>query len=277
MHAKSKNLLAGAAVLGLGCLLGVSGVQGAEWAQFRGPNHDGVSSEKILKNWPANGPRELWKTPLTDGFSSFAIGGGKAFTLVTREVDGAKQEVCVALDAGTGKEAWAEPLGIAKYEGGGDSGTPDNGGGDGPRSTPSYDDGRVYTMSGRLVLKCMDAATGKVIWSKDLIKENEGRNIGWENAASPVIEGDLVLVAGGGPGQSLLGIDKADSRVVWKGQDDKMTQSTPVPATILGVRQVIFFTQSGLVSVAPKTGAVFWRYPFRDASSFDGDDADCFR
>ncbi len=267
MHGNYRNWLAGAVGLGLGCLLGATRAYGADWPQFRGPNHDGISSEKILKVWPANGPRELWKTPLTDGFSSFAVGGGKAFTLVARDVDGARQEVCVALDAGNGKELWAEPLGIAKYEGGGDSGTAENSGGDGPRSTPSYDGGRVYTMSARLVLKCLDAATGKAVWTRDLIKENGGRNIGWESAASPAVEGDLVMVAGGGQGQSLLGIDKMDGHVVWKGQDDKMTHSTPVVATILGVHQIIFFTQKGLVSLAPKTGDVLWRQPFKYSTS----------
>jgi outer membrane protein assembly factor BamB len=74
-------------------------------------------------------------------------------------------------------------------------------------------------------------------------------------------------VAGGGPGEALLAFNKNDGHVVWKGQDDKFTQSTPVAATILGVRQVIFFTQSGLVSVAPTTGDVLWRFPFRYATS----------
>jgi outer membrane protein assembly factor BamB len=108
-----------------------------DWTQYRGPNQDGSSSEKILKTWPATGLHEMWKVPLTDGFSAFAIGGGKAFTLVTREVDGANQEVCVALDAKTGKELWTKALGVAKYDGGGNNGAPDNNGGDGPRSTPS--------------------------------------------------------------------------------------------------------------------------------------------
>jgi outer membrane protein assembly factor BamB len=166
------------------------------------------------------------------------------------------------LDANTGQEIWAAPLGIAKYDGSGNNGTPDNKGGDGPRSTPSYDDGKVYTSSSRMVLNCLDAATGRQIWASDLIKEHAGLNIHWENAASPLVEGGLVFAAGGGSGQSLLAFDKNDGHVVWSGQDEKMTYSTPVAATILGERQVIFFTQSGLVAVAPKTGAVLWRYPF---------------
>jgi outer membrane protein assembly factor BamB len=250
--------------LGVG-LYGSAGA--ADWPQFRGPNHDGASSEKILTAWPTSGLPEVWKEPMTDGFSGITVEGGRAFTLETRDVNGANQEVCVALDAKTGRELWAVPLGIAKYDGGGDSGAPDNNGGDGPRSTPTCDGGKVYTYSSRMVLKCMDAASGKQIWASDIQADHAGHNIHWESAASPLVEGDLVFVAGGGTNQALLAFDKNDGHVVWKGQDDKMTQSTPVVATILGVRQVIFFTQQGLVSVVPATGAMLWRFPFRYSTS----------
>jgi len=259
MTTKLKHLAITTVILTTLCPAG----RAADWTQFRGPNDDGTSPEKILKAWPTNGLHELWKVPLTDGFSAFAIGGGKAFTLVTREVDGANQEVCVALDAKTGKELWVKPLGVAKYDGGGDAGAPDNKGGDGPRSTPAYNGGKVYTYSSRMMLQCFDAGTGKEIWSHDLIKDFGGRNIHWESAASPLIEGTSVFVEAGGAGEGLLAFDKDDGHVVWKGQDDGMTQSTPIATTILGERQVIFFTQTGLVSVAPKTGAVLWRFPFK--------------
>jgi outer membrane protein assembly factor BamB len=239
----------------------------AEWTQFRGPNHDGTSSEKISTAWPSGGLHEIWKTPLRDGFSALTVGGGKAFTLVSREVEGADQEVCVALDSGTGKELWSQPLGIAEYDGGGNKGVFNNSGGDGPRSTPTYDDGKVYTYSSRMVLECFDAQTGKKIWSSNILRQHAGHNIHWESAASPLIDGDLVYVAGGGPGQALLAFDKSDGRVVWHGENDKMTQATPVAATIMGERQIIFYTQSGLVSVAPRTGVVLWRYPFQYSTS----------
>ncbi|MBU6399134.1 MAG: PQQ-binding-like beta-propeller repeat protein [Verrucomicrobia bacterium] len=234
----------------------------ADWPQYRGPTHDGVCTEKILTQWPANGLRQIWKAPLTDGFSSFAVGQGLAVTMVKRSVEGADREVCVALDAQTGQERWAVPLGIAKYEKGGDTGTPANNGGDGPRSTPSIDGGRVYATTAQLGLYCLDAASGRQIWSRDLVRQNGGQNIGWENAASPLIDGDLLFVMGGGAGQALLGIDKHDGHVVWKGEDDPITHATPVVVTLLGVRQVIFFTQKGLVGVERATGQVLWRYRF---------------
>ena len=245
-------------------LLGAGTAPGADWPVYRGPQHDGTSTEKLpSKNWPATGPKQIWRTPLTDGFSSFSVAGGKAFTLVKRSEEGVAREVCVALDTKNGKELWAAQVGLAKYDGGGDSGTADNKGGDGPRSTPSFDGNRVYVLSADLVLSCLDAGTGKAVWSKDLIKGNGARNISWKNAASPVIEGDLIFVCGGGDGQALLGIDKKDGKIVWKSENDKMTHATPTLATIHGLRQVIFFTQSGLVSAETRTGKILWRYPFR--------------
>src|ERR1700691_6098281 len=152
-----------------------------DWPQFRGPNHDGASSEKILTAWPAGGLREVWKQPMTDGFSGITLSGGKAFTLVARDLNGANEEFCVALDANTGKELWGTPLGMAEYDGGGDAGTPDNGGGDGPRSTPTCDGDKVYTYSSRMVLKCMDAGSGKQLWVSDIKAEHAGHNIHWES------------------------------------------------------------------------------------------------
>ncbi len=233
------------------------------WSQYRGSNHDGVSPEKISLNWPANGLKPLWKVPMTDGFSAITLGEGNAYTLMTREVEGAAQEVCVALDAATGKEKWAAPIGIAKYDGGGERGAPGNDGGDGPRSTPCFDESRVYVYSTRMVLKCFDSKTGKVLWSHDIIKEHAGQNIHWGSAASPVIEGDLVYVAGGGAGESLLAFNKKSGELAWKFGDERLTHSTPVVATILGERQVIFFTQSGLVSLKAANGAELWRYAFK--------------
>ncbi|HEY6169033.1 MAG TPA: PQQ-binding-like beta-propeller repeat protein [Verrucomicrobiae bacterium] len=244
-------------------LLLLPAVTRADWAAYRGPNFDGISAETgIAKKWPASGPKVQWKIPTPLGFSSFTVANGRAYTIVTREVQGAPQETVVALDANTGKELWSFPIGIAKYDGGGDSGAPDNKGGDGPRSTPTIDGGKLYALSCNLALVCVDAAKGTRLWARNILIEHGGEMIKWKNAASPVIEGNLLFMAGGGPGQALLALDKNTGKTVWKSQDDKMTHSTPTVATILGVRQVIFFTQKGLVSVTPAAGAVLWRYDF---------------
>ena len=249
--------------LGALCLaMGALSASAEDWTQYRGPNHNGVSQEKIMTRWPVNGLKVVWKVPVTDGFSTFVISRNKALTLVTRAVNGVDREVCVALDADKGTEIWAAPLTIAKYDGGGDSGTEENRGGDGPRSTPSIDGDRVYVLSATLSLYCFDLKTGKELWVKDLVKLYGGKVITWQNAASPLIEGDLIYVSGTAPGKCLMALNKNDGSLVWAGQNDKMTHATPIAATILGVRQIIFFAQSGLVSVQPNDGAVLWRYKF---------------
>lgn len=237
-------------------------VAAADWPQYRGPHHDGISTEQIATSWPADGLKAVWKTPMTDGFSSLVIGNGIASTLVKRTVDGEDQEVCVGFNADTGKEIWATPLGIAKYDGGGESGTPENRGGDDPRSTPSIDQEQVYVLSAQLKLSCLEASSGKALWSKDILKEYGGKMISWQNAASPLVLDQWIFVNSTAPGKSLMAFNKKDGSLAWAAQDDKMTHATPIAATILGVRQVIFFTQSGLVSVVPENGNVLWRYKF---------------
>lgn len=227
----------------------VCSLRAADWPQYRGPNHDGSTPEKISATWPQEGPKQIWKAPLGDSFGSFAIGGGKAFCFIQRN----DQQTAIALDAKTGKELWAVPLGKAVY---------DNQGGDGPRSTPTVDGNYVYFLGAHQILSCLDAASGKKIWEHDLVRENNGIVIQWYHAASPVMDGNLIFVNAGGAGQAFLAFDKKTGKVAWKTGSDRPTHASPVPATILGVRQVIFFTQSGLVSCDVKTGKELWRHPF---------------
>ena len=259
-------------------LLPVGAIFAADWPQYRGVNHDGATAETgLLKDWPKEGPKVLWKIPLGESFGTFAVSQGKAFCFMERgekpqandeakpdgppgkkkRLDGGS-EVCAAFDADSGKELWVTPIGPTIFE---------SQGGNGPRSTPTIDGGHVYVLSTFLKLACLNVSDGKEVWSHDLAKEFGGQldTPGirqWGSAASPVIDGDLIFVNGGGPGQALMGIDKKTGNVVWKGQDDGLTHTSPTPATILGTRQIIFFTKSGLVSVVPETGAVLWRYPF---------------
>ncbi|MBI5819989.1 MAG: PQQ-binding-like beta-propeller repeat protein [Verrucomicrobia bacterium] len=247
------SLVLSAAVCSL--LVGAAFASAGDWPQYRGANHDGICTEQILATWTT--PREVWKTPTPGGFSCFAVGGGRVCTLVL----GGGEEVCVAFDAATGKQLWAQPLGSAKYDGGGDNGTKENRGGDGPRSTPTIDGDRVYVLTAQLSLFCLDAGSGKEIWKKDLCRELGGKMIRWQSAASPVMDGDLIFVCGG-DGGALAAINKKDGKVAWKGAAETLTHASPIVATILGVKQVIFFVKSGLVAVEPATGKELWRYAF---------------
>ena len=135
----------------------------------------------------------------------------------------------------------ATDAGFEVLDKGGNAGADGNDGGDGPRSTPTCVDGRVFVLDAHLGLSCLDAETGKEVWKRDILAEHDGRLIQWQSAASPLVEGGLVFVAGGGEGQSLLALDAKTGAVRWKALDEKMTHATPVAATIHGRRQVIFF------------------------------------
>ena len=234
-------------------LISASPLLAADWTQYRGPAHDGSSPEKISKQWPKEGPRVIWKAPLGDSFGSFAVAGGRAFCFIQRPADGQDKEIAIALDANSGKELWSVPLGEPTY---------DNQGGDGPRSTPTVDGNFVYFLGANLKLSCLDTATGKIKWQHDLVKEFGGKVIRWENAASPVLDGNFIFVNAGGAGQAFLAFNKSDGKVVWKSGDETPTHASPTPATILGVRQIIFFAHSGLVSLEAASGKELWRHPF---------------
>lgn len=227
----------------------------ADWPQYRGVDHDGAYRAGIRTNWTESPPAEVWRVPLDPGLSSLAIDGGRVFTQVRRTIAGQRREFCLALDAQTGAELWAVDVGLADYPNGG------VGSDDGPRSTPAVAGDFVVVLASFLKLWCLDADSGAEIWSKDLRAEFGGEIIDWQNAASPIIVDGMVIVNGNGPGQCLLAFNIDDGTVVWKGHDDGMTHASPVRATIHGVPQVVFFAQSGLVGVAPATGAVLWRHP----------------
>ena len=239
----------------------------ADWPGFRGSS-SGTAPALPAAVTSATQIKDIWKVPTTNGFSSFAVSGTNVFTIVSREIQGSSNEVLVALDVKSGKELWAAPLDmVRKYDGGGDSGTDGNKGGDGPRSTPAVSDGKVYAIDANVGIYCFDAKSGKSVWKHDVMKEYGGKNIRWQNAASPVIDGDMLIMAGGGAGKALLGFDKKTGNLKWKGEDDQMTHATPVIADILGTHQCIFFTQTGLVSVTPQDGKVLWRAPFKYSTS----------
>src|SRR5437588_1699831 len=194
----TKSLLVWAA--GTAAILAGRGAWANNWPQYRGSAVNSVAAETV----PVHEPKKLWSAKTENGFSSFAVADGKAYTIVSRDVDGAPMSMCLAFDANTGKELWHSPTGVAIFQHGGDSGVEGNKGGDGPRSTPAIAGKRVYVYSADMVLYCLDADTGKPIWKHDIAKEFNGQNIGWKSAMSPVLEGGLVYAAGGGPGQSML-------------------------------------------------------------------------
>ncbi len=237
------------ALVALLCLAGqVMAQANANWPQWRGPNRDGISKETgLLKQWPENGPPLAWKaTGAGGGYSSFSISNGKLYTMGLR----GDREFVVAFDVATGKEAWATQHGGAFR----------NDQGDGPRGTPTVDGDRVFALGGNGDLTALDARTGKVVWTKNVLSEFGGSNITWGISESPLVLGNKVLVNAGGPGASIVALNKTDGSLIWKSQSDKAGYSSAIPLDINGTTQVVFFTGQRAVGLDAKDGRLLWEY-----------------
>jgi outer membrane protein assembly factor BamB len=220
----------------------------ANWPQWRGPNRDGISKETgLLKQWPTGGPPLVWKaTGAGRGYSSFSIANGKLYTMGLR----GDREFVIAFDIATGKEAWATAHGSAFR----------NDRGDGPRGTPTIDGDRLYALGGNGDLSALDARTGKIIWSKNVLREFGGQNIQWGISESPLVLGNKVLVNAGGRGASIVAFNKTDGSVIWKSQSDEPGYSSGMPLDVNGLTQVVFFTASRALGLDSKDGRLLWEY-----------------
>ena len=236
-------------LLSLALLACVVPAPASDWPGWLGPAHNGSSPERqLLTAWPAGGPKVLWKVKGGDGYSSIAVVGNRAYTLVQRE--GA--EWAIALDIADGKEKWATKL-AEEYK---------NKYGNGPRSTPAIDGDFVYVQSVNGPLVCLKAEDGKPVWQHDLLKDYESDNITWGLSASPRVEGNLVLAIPGAKGAGVAAYDKKSGKLVWKLGDDGAAYASPAAATVATQRQYIFFTAAGLLGVSPK-GKQLWRIPWK--------------
>ncbi len=218
------------------------------WPQWRGPNRDGISNETgLLKQWPADGPPLAWKTKgAGNGYSSIVISNGKLYTMGLR----GDREFIVAFDVATGKEAWATAHGKAFR----------NDQGDGPRGTPTVDGDRVYALGGNGDLTALDARTGKLVWTKNILQEFGGSNITWGISESPLVLGNKILVNAGGSDASIVALNKSDGSVIWKSQSDKPGYSSAIPLSLNGLTQVVFFTGRRAVGLDANDGRLLWEY-----------------
>jgi len=200
----------------------------------------------------------VWLVRVTNCLGSLTVSGGRVFTQTRRMLGGLAKEVCVALRDTNGAELWATPVDDASYPNG------SVGNDDGPRTTPVVDGGSVFVLSSYLKLYRLNATNGAILWQTNLLTAYGGSVIAWQNAASPLLEGDSIYVNANCGSSTLMALRTSDGSLAWRSQNEGMTHSTPVLATIQGVRQIIFATQSGLVSLDPSSGNLLWKfsYPF---------------
>ncbi len=221
-----------------------------DWPQWRGVNRDGIASDtSLLKEWPKEGPLLSWKaTGLGGGFSTPSVSANRIYGAGYK--DGS--EIIWALDAGTGKEVWSTRVASAFK----DMGHPE-----GPRSTPTIDGDRIYTIGGGGNLFCLDAATGKVVWGKEFKKDFAGRMMsGWGYSESALVDGEKVLCTPGGAKGTIVALNKKTGELLWQTTDftDVAAYASLLPAEIDGVRQFIQLTGESVASVGAD-GKLLWR------------------
>ena len=244
-----RNLFALTGLLVLALSAPVSNQSSTDWPQWRGPNRDGRSAETgLLTEWPSAGPPLAWKAAgAGTGYSSISTSAGKLFTVGSR----GGTEFVHAFDLATGRKLWEAANG-AEYG---------NDRGNGPRSTPTVDGDRLYIMGASGDLSCLETAAGKRVWSLNVLKEFGGSNPRWGLSESPLVYGDRVLVNAGGPGASIVALDKRTGKVVWKSESDGAGYSSAVVQRVGDTEQAVFFTATRALGVDIKDGRLLWQYP----------------
>ena len=224
------------------------------WTNFRGPHRDGRYDEtQIHTGWPRDGLRLLWRQPVGGGYASFVVAEGRAFTIEQRR----NQEVVSAYDLETGRELWTHSWTAEFHE---------RMGGDGPRATPTWDQDRLYALGATGEFQCLKTETGRLIWAKNILKDNSAPNLPWGMAASPlVIDEKVIVLPGGSNGNSIVAYDKRSGEPVWKSLNDKQAYTSPMLVVLAGKRQILIVSALRALGLALEDGSLLWDYPWRTA------------
>ena len=219
----------------------------AEWPQFHGPRRDNKSDETgLLKSWPADGPKLLWRaTGIGHGYSSVAMAGGTIYTAGNVN----KDTVITALDL-DGRIKWTARNGPAcKHSH------------KGTRGTPTIDGERLYHEGADGDVACLETKTGKVVWTRNILTDFNGRNIRWGLSESLLVDGDRVICTPGGKGAGIVALDKHTGKTVWvcKELDDKPGYVSPLLVDCKGVRQIVTMMARSVVGVRAETGELLWQ------------------
>lgn len=231
---------------------------GEDWPQWRGPDRTDVSGETgLLQSWSESGPRKIWSSDEGGlGYSGFSIVGDSLFTMGL-EIDG-ENEFVICLDTKDGGKKWQTNVG-KKFE---------NGWGDGPRSTPTIDDGHCYVLSGNGNLACLAATDGKLVWETTM-QEFGGKTPFWGYCESVLVDGDQVICTPGGSKGAIVALNKKTGELIWQSKDftDDAQYSSIIKAEIHGQPQYIQLTMKSIVAIAPESGKVIWQseWPGRTA------------
>jgi outer membrane protein assembly factor BamB len=233
-------------------------VSADEWPQWRGPNRDGVWHETgIIDKFPQLEIKLRWKVEISSGYSGPTVAGGRVF-VTDRVVKPDQIERVHAFDWETGRNIWTYsydcPYRKVSYDAG-------------PRASVSVDDGRAYALGTMGHLFCLDAASGQVLWKKVPGVDYRVELPDWGIAASPLVDGDLLIVQIGASdeGACLVALDKKTGAEKWRALDDRASYSAPIIISQAGRRVLVAWTGDNVVGLDPASGEVYWKYPFKPA------------
>lgn len=226
-----------------------------DYPQWRGPNRDGISRETgLLKQWPKEGPKQLWQGKnMGGGYSTPAVVGDQLFVLGN---EGLENEFVKALATADGKEFWTtrignvgEPKQQPPYPG--------------TRSTPTVDGDSLYVLGSDGDLACLDKSSGKARWQKNARAEFGGKPGRWAYSESPLIDGDALICTPGGESATMVALNKKTGEVIWKCAvpgGDAAGYASIVVSQAGGLKQYIQFVEKGVIGVEAKSGKFLWRW-----------------
>jgi outer membrane protein assembly factor BamB len=244
-----------------------------DFPQFLGPNRSGwIAGPALAHNWAETPPKQVWRHSIGAGWSAFSALNGYAVTIEQR----GNEEWVTCYEITTGEPAWGNSL-TARHE--------NPLGGIGPRSTPTIHDGRVYALGATGVLRCLDGATGNLLWKEDLqaryglSQSQDEALIQWGRANSPLIVDGLIVVPGGGPtgkAKNLVAFNAETGKLAWESENrkpdgggDQISYSSPTIATLAGKRQIVIVNESTVSAHNPATGERLWTFPWPGHSNGD--------
>jgi outer membrane protein assembly factor BamB len=225
---------------------------GGDWPQFRGPDRNNISAETgLLRSWPSQGPKVLWKTAVCEGYAGAAIKDGRIY--LNDYNDKKKEHLirCVSLADGKDIWQWSYPVEVRPNHGI-------------TRTVPAIGQKLVFSLDPKCRFHALDAKTGKIIWQKNLLQDYKATIPGWYAGQNPLIDGDRVLLATGGDAL-IIAFDQATGKEIWRTPNpnkELMSHSSLMPATIGGVKQYLYLTMKNLMGVAASDGQLLWSVPF---------------
>lgn len=225
---------------------------GQDWPQINGPDRNGVAKqESLIKNWPDDGPRQIWKHPVGQGFSGPVV---KDNQLVIFHRPG-RDYLVETLAADSGKPIWNRELPCV-YQGGGPDGDK------GPKAAPLIHDGHVYLFGTGGNLFCLSMTDGKLVWKKNMLEIYKSPTGYFGSGSTPIVVANRLLLNVGGDNAAVVALDVKTGEEIWKSFDDRASYSSPVEIEIDGKSVVVFVTRLHLLGLDPRDGSVQFKTRF---------------